>query len=60
MGARGLDVLRTLYREAAVRGGHLHLAAEHHAVLRALQITGLDRLLSISPTAEAAMAATRR
>jgi anti-sigma B factor antagonist len=60
LGTRGLQVVRALAGEAAVRGGHVHLTAEHHAVLHPLHVTGLDRLLSVSPTAEAAVAALRR
>ncbi|WP_219419204.1 STAS domain-containing protein [Pseudonocardia nigra] len=60
LSARGLAVLGALQAKAELCGTRMHLAVEHHAVLRPLHIAGLDRLLPITRSAEAAVAAVHR
>ncbi len=61
LGPRGLAVLRSLRHQAMTRGTKLHITrAEHDAVRRALQSTGLDQLLSPEPTAESVIAGLPR
>lgn len=58
---RGLTVLLTLHQQALARGTQLHLVgAEHDAVCRPLQATGLAQLLSLESTADAVIAALPR
>ena len=61
LGARGVAVLLTLHQEARARGTDLHIVgAEHDAVHRPLQVTGLAQLLSLDSTADAVIASLPR
>ncbi len=54
----GVDAMARAYQRAAVSGTQLRLVVGAPVVRRAMAIEGLDRLISIYPTLEAAMAAT--
>jgi anti-anti-sigma factor len=57
LGPRGVAVMLTLHREAMARGTELHIVgAEHDAVHRPLQVTGLTQLLKLDSTADAVIA----
>jgi anti-sigma B factor antagonist len=45
----GLEVLLATRRRATVSGGQLQLIDPTHAVLRVLEVTGVDRLFQIQP-----------
>ena len=53
----GADALLRACQRAAVSGGQLRVAVTAPAVRRILDASGLDRLVSIYPTAQAAIAA---
>jgi len=54
LGPLGLAVLVTLHQKATAGGTEIHIAgAGHHALRRALRITGLDQFLTLDPTADA-------
>jgi anti-anti-sigma factor len=54
---RGLAALRTLHDQATASGTEIHITrAEDDTVRNALQITGLDELFSLDPTAETVIA----
>ena len=57
LGPRGVAVLLMLHQEATGRGTDLRIVgAEHDAVHRPLQLTGLTQLLRLESTAEAVIA----
>ena len=57
LSARGVAVLLTLHQEAMARGTDLRVVgAEHDAVHRPLQATGLTQVLSLDSTADAVIA----
>lgn len=57
LGPRGVAVLLTLHQEAMARGTELRIVgAEHDAVHRPLQVTGLTQLLTLDSTADAVIA----
>src|SRR5206468_2535727 len=61
LGPRGVAVLLMLHQEAMARGTDLHIVgAEHDAVHRPLQVTGLTQLLSLDSTADAVIASLPR
>jgi len=49
MDSTGLEVLLATRRRAELSGGHLELIDPTHAVLRVLEVTGVDRLFQINP-----------
>jgi anti-anti-sigma factor len=53
----GVDAIARAYQRAAVSGTQLRLAATVPVVRRVLSIEGLDRLVSVYPSVEAALAA---
>ena len=53
----GADALLRAYHRASVSGGHLRVAVAAPVVRRILDASGLDRLVSIYPTVQAAIAA---
>lgn len=53
----GVDALARAYQRAAVSGAQLRLVVPAPVVRRVMAIEGLDRLISIYPTLEAAIAA---
>jgi anti-anti-sigma factor len=52
-----VDAIARAYQRAAVSGTHLRLAAAAPVVRRVLSVEGLDRLVSVYPSVEAALAA---
>jgi anti-anti-sigma factor len=57
LGPRGVAVLLRLHQEAMARGTDLRVVgAEHDAVHRPLQLTGLTQLLRLDSTADAVIA----
>jgi anti-sigma B factor antagonist len=48
MDSTGLEVLLSTRRRATLSGGQLQLIDPTHAVLRVLEVTGVDRLFQIS------------
>jgi anti-anti-sigma factor len=57
LGPRGVAVLLMLHKEAVARGTDLRVVgAEHDAVHRPLQVTGLTQLLRLDSTADAVIA----
>jgi anti-sigma B factor antagonist len=54
----GADALLRVRQRAVASGAHLRLAVTDRIVRRALSLSGLDHLVSIYPSLEAAMAAT--
>jgi anti-anti-sigma factor len=52
-----VDAIARAYQRAAVNGTQLRLAAAAPVVIRVLSIEGLDRLVSVYPSVEAALAA---
>ncbi|GIH22850.1 anti-sigma factor antagonist [Acrocarpospora phusangensis] len=55
----GLRILMDAHQRSRRHGSSLHLAAPHERVIRLLELTGLDQLLSTHPTLEQALAAAR-
>jgi anti-anti-sigma factor len=53
----GIDAMARAYQRAAVSGAQLRLVVRAPVVRRTMAIEGLDRLISIYPTLEAAIAA---
>jgi anti-sigma B factor antagonist len=49
MDSTGLEVLLATRRRAELAGGSLTLVAPTPAILRVLEVTGLDKLFSITP-----------
>ena len=45
----GMNVLLSALRQVRERGGELELAAPRPAVMKILQVTGLDAVFTISP-----------
>lgn len=56
----GADAIVRAYRRAAANGTHLRLVVTAPVVRRVLAINGLDRLIAIYPSLDAAAAAERR
>ncbi|AZM56882.1 anti-sigma factor antagonist [Streptomyces sp. WAC 01529] len=55
----GITVLVTTYHRARAAGSSLKLAGLSDSLTRVFQIVGLDQVLSLYPTTEAALAAAR-
>ncbi|MFG3547339.1 STAS domain-containing protein [Streptomyces sp. NPDC047725] len=53
----GINVLISAHRAAEARGVRLRLAAPRRAVLRVLQLVGVDTLIPCHPTVEEALGA---
>ena len=53
---RSLSLLCALHRRAVATGTQLHVSADRVDVLRSLQRSGLDQLVSVSPAAELVVA----
>jgi anti-anti-sigma factor len=53
----GADAMARAYQRAAASGTHLRLAVTAQAVRRVLTLNGLDRVISIYPSLDAAAAA---
>lgn len=56
----GADALARAYRRAVASGTELALVVIDHVVRRVVSLSGLDRLVSVYPTLEAAIAGTDR
>ena len=56
IGSDGLNALLRLHEEAAGRGCRVRLSGIDRRVARPLALTGLDRVLPVFPTAQAALA----
>ena len=56
----GADALARAYRRAVASGTELELVVIDHVVRRVVSLSGLDRLVSVYPTLEAAIAAAER
>jgi anti-anti-sigma factor len=52
--AAGLEVLLVTRRQATLAGGELQLVDPARAVMRVLEVTGVDRLLNHNPSTAAA------
>ncbi|MEJ2886344.1 STAS domain-containing protein [Actinomycetospora aeridis] len=50
LGASGLDTLAAVHASAATRDVHLVLVASHRTVVRPLQLTTLDRRITVTPS----------
>ena len=50
----GMNVLLSCLRQARERGGELELAAPRPAVRKILEVTGLDAVFTVSPSADLA------
>jgi anti-anti-sigma factor len=57
---QSLSLLGAVHRRALAMGTQLHVSAERHEVLRSLQHSGLDQLLSVRPAAELVVAGLTR
>ncbi len=56
LGSAGLSVLVDATRRAAGAGGRFAIVANQHVVLRAIEVTGLDKVLNVFPDPAAAVA----
>ncbi|MFI0514932.1 STAS domain-containing protein [Streptomyces sp. WSLK1-5] len=59
MDSSGVNALITAYQGARAAGGCLRLVVVRGAVLRTLQLVGLDTVIPFHPALEEALAATR-
>jgi anti-sigma B factor antagonist len=57
MDSTALGVLLGTLKRLRVRGGTLALASEEATILRILEVTGMDQVLDLHPTANEALAA---
>ena len=60
MDSTALGVLLAALKRLRVRGGTLAVASEQPTILRILDVTGMDQVLDLHPTAAAALAAVGR
>jgi anti-sigma B factor antagonist len=60
MDSTALGVLLGALKRLRVRGGTLAVASEQPTILRILDVTGMDQVLDLHPTAAAALAAVGR